>query len=125
HVRGLAVVLDLVLNHLGPEGNYLGSFGPYESRRHRTPWGAALDYDGPSGPVMRELALRAAELWIRDYHLDGLRLDATHAIHDQSPTHLLEELRERALAAAGGRRILLVAEDGLNRAHLTREAARR
>src|SRR5690606_8411105 len=64
------------------------------------------------------------ELWISDYQLDGLRLDATHAIRDQSPTHLLEELRERALAAAEGRRILLVAEDGLNRAHLTREAAR-
>lgn len=123
HGVGLGVVLDVVFNHLGPEGNYLGAFGPFESRRHRTPWGAALDYDGPSGPVLRALALRCVELWIRDHHLDGLRLDATHAIHDESTTHLLEELRACADRAASGRAVLLIAEDGLNREHLTRPVA--
>jgi maltooligosyltrehalose trehalohydrolase len=92
HARGLAVVLDVVYNHLGPEGNYLERFGPYLTDRHHTPWGRAVNFDGrDSGPV-REFVVENALAWLRDYHLDGLRLDAVHAIVDSSRPHILEEL---------------------------------
>jgi maltooligosyltrehalose trehalohydrolase len=95
HARGLAVVLDVVYNHLGPEGNYLERFGPYLTDRHHTPWGRAVNFDGrDSGPV-REFVVENALAWLRDYHLDGLRLDAVHEIVDTSRPHVLEELAAR------------------------------
>jgi maltooligosyltrehalose trehalohydrolase len=92
HARGLAVVLDVVYNHLGPEGNYLERFGPYLTDRHLTPWGRAVNFDGPDSRPVREFVVENAVTWLRDYHLDGLRLDAVHAIVDTSRPHILEEL---------------------------------
>ncbi|HZG44600.1 MAG TPA: malto-oligosyltrehalose trehalohydrolase, partial [Longimicrobium sp.] len=112
HGRGLAVILDVVYNHLGPEGNYLHAItgGRYFTDRHCTPWGDAIDYE--TRPV-REFAIQNAIHWAREYHVDGLRLDATHAILDDSPTHLLTELAERVRASVD-RRFLLIAEDERN-----------
>ncbi len=95
HQRGLAVILDCVYNHLGPEGNYLPRFGPYFSTRHLTPWGAGLNFDGPDSRGVRDYCIDNAVSWLRDWHLDGLRLDAVHAIVDDSPTHVLAEMRAR------------------------------
>jgi maltooligosyltrehalose trehalohydrolase len=116
HELGLAVCLDVVYNHLGPEGNRLGDFGPYFTPRHRSPWGDGLDYDGPgSGPV-RAFMVGAAVQWVRDFHADALRLDATHAIEDSSPRHLVAEICEAARAAgrAAGREVHVIAEDDRN-----------
>jgi maltooligosyltrehalose trehalohydrolase len=112
HGRGLAVILDVVYNHLGPEGNYLHAItgGRYFTDRHCTPWGDAIDYQ--KKPV-REFAIQNAIHWAREYHVDGLRLDATHAILDDSPTHLLTELAERVRASVD-RRFVLIAEDERN-----------
>ncbi|HZQ36119.1 MAG TPA: malto-oligosyltrehalose trehalohydrolase, partial [Dehalococcoidia bacterium] len=115
HAHGLGVVLDVVYNHLGPEGNYLRAFSPYYfTDRYTTPWGEAIDYDGPHARGVRELVIQNAEQWLRDYHLDGLRLDATHAIEDASTPHILLELQRRARAAAGERRVVLIAENEHN-----------
>ncbi len=95
HRCGLAVILDCVYNHLGPEGNYLPRFGPYFSARHQTPWGAGLNFDGPGSAGVRDFCIDNAVSWLRDWHLDGLRLDAVHAIVDDSPTHVLAEMRQR------------------------------
>ncbi|QSQ11448.1 malto-oligosyltrehalose trehalohydrolase [Myxococcus landrumensis] len=124
HARGLAVLLDVVYNHFGPDGNYLRVYSPhYFTGRHHTPWGDAVNYDGAdSGPV-RELVLSNVEMWIRDYHLDGLRLDATHALVDESPRHLLDDIAERARASAPGRSVLLIAEDGRNERRLVLSTA--
>ncbi len=93
HRRGIAVILDVVYNHVGPEGNYLAEFGPYRSPRHHTPWGDALNYDGEdSGPV-RAFVVDDALHWVAEYHLDGLRLDAVHFMHDDSEWTILDELR--------------------------------
>jgi maltooligosyltrehalose trehalohydrolase len=117
HGRGLAVVLDVVYNHFGPEGNYLPAFtsGRIFTERHHTPWGAAVNYDGPdSGPV-REFVVQNALHWIHEYHIDGLRLDATHAIVDDSPVHVLQELTTRVRALAGpDRHVVFIAEDERN-----------
>ncbi len=117
HGRGLAVLLDVVYNHFGPEGNYLPAVtsGRIFTERHHTPWGAAINYDGPdSGPV-REFVIRNALQWIHEFHIDGLRLDATHAIVDDSPTHLLEELAARVRSSIPPERhIVLIAEDERN-----------
>jgi maltooligosyltrehalose trehalohydrolase len=120
HARGLAVLIDAVYNHFGPDGNYLRCYSPhYFTGRHHTPWGDAVNYDGEeSGPV-RELVLSNVEMWIRDYHADGLRLDAAHAIVDDSAPHLLSEIAARARAAAPGRRVLVIAEDDRNEARLS------
>ncbi len=121
HARGLAVVLDVVYNHFGPEGNYLPLFsgGRVFTDRHHTPWGAAVNYDGEGSAAVRELVIGNAVHWVREYHLDGLRLDATHAILDDSPTHLLAELAERTRAAAGpDRHFVLIAEDERNERRL-------
>ena len=123
HARGLAVILDVVYNHLGPDGNYLRGFtSRYFTSRRATPWGEAIDVDGPGAEPVRELLLGSAAMWIERYHLDGLRLDATHAIEDSRPVHLLRELGERVRAAGGARRPLLIAEDERNEAAVVRPA---
>jgi len=108
HQRGLAVILDVVYNHLGPAGNYLGRFGPYFTERYRTPWGPAVNFDDAGSDEVRAFVVDNALMWLDDYHCDGLRLDAVHAIFDQSATHILEELS----AAAGDRWV--IAESDLN-----------
>ena len=122
HAAGLAVVLDVVYNHLGPAGNFLAEFGPYFTDRHRTPWGSALNFEGPDSDEVRRFVVDNATMWIRDYHVDGLRLDATHAIVDRSAIHILEEVNG-AVKAAGqalGRSTLVIAESALNDPRLVR-----
>ncbi len=116
HGRGLGVVMDVVYNHLGPEGNYLARYGPYFTDRYATPWGQAVNLDGPGSDEVRRFFVDNAVMWLEDYHCDGLRLDAVHAILDASATHLLEELSVRVeeLAARLGRHLFLVAESDLN-----------
>lgn len=125
HDRGLAVVLDVVYNHLGPEGNYLREFGPYFTDRYRTPWGEAVNFDGPGSDGVRRFFIQNALYWLRDYHIDGLRLDAVHAIVDQSPVHLVAELALATAAweAESGRRTFLVAESHHNDPMLLTDAA--
>ncbi len=116
HTRGLAVCLDVVYNHLGPEGNYLGEFGPYFSTTHTTPWGSAINLDGPGSEVVRAWVIENALSWFEDYHLDCLRLDAVHSLLDDSPRHLLADLSDavEALARRLGRPLGLIAESDLN-----------
>jgi len=116
HARGLAVVLDVVYNHLGPEGNYLGEFGPYFTDRYKTPWGLALNFDGPESDPVRGYFIENALSWITDFHLDGLRLDAVHAIADASERPFLQELGT-ALHEMGeslGRRVHAFPESDIN-----------
>jgi maltooligosyltrehalose trehalohydrolase len=122
HARGLAVLLDVVYNHLGPDGNYLARFGPYFTDRYRTPWGEAIDFDGEGSGEVRRFVIDSALAWLRDYHLDGLRLDAVHAIFDASPMHLLEELAAAVddLERETGRPRLVIAESDLNEPRLVR-----
>ncbi len=121
HARGLGVMLDVVYNHLGPEGNYLAEFGPYFSEIHRTPWGPAVNLDGPDSNEVRRFLIDNACHWLEDHHLDGLRLDAVHALVDESAQHFLSELSAEvdALAAHLGRRLILVAESETNDPMLT------
>ena len=122
HARGLMVLLDVVYNHFGPEGAYIHPIAPQTfTNRHKTPWGAAINFDGPdSGPV-REFVIHNALYWIEEFHLDGLRLDAVHAILDDSPKPLLEELSERVRAATPDRPVHLILENEENQAeHLAR-----
>jgi maltooligosyltrehalose trehalohydrolase len=126
HRAGLAVYLDVVYNHLGPEGNYLREFGPYFSDRHRTPWGEAVNYDGEGAAGVRRHVVGNAVYWVREYHVDGLRLDAIHAIADDSPTHVLAELTG-AVAAEGrrlGRAVHVVAESNRNERSIVLPPAR-
>lgn len=121
HARGLAVLLDVVLNHLGPSGNYLGAFSPhYFTARHVTPWGDAFDWEGPRSANVRALARQCVRQWIADYRFDGIRLDATHAIFDASSPSILAELGEAARGAAPDRAVLVIAEDGRNLSRLAR-----
>ncbi|NLC71831.1 MAG: malto-oligosyltrehalose trehalohydrolase [Desulfuromonadaceae bacterium] len=122
HGRGLAVILDVVYNHLGPEGNYLADYGPYFTDRYHTPWGSALNFDGPYSDPVRAFFIDNAIHWFADYHLDGLRLDAVHAIYDTGAKHFLEELGERveAFSLKEGRLHLLIAESDLNDVRLIR-----
>jgi maltooligosyltrehalose trehalohydrolase len=122
HARGLAVLLDVVYNHLGPDGNYLERFGPYFTERFHTPWGKAVNLDGPGSDEVRRYIVDNATQWLRDYHLDGLRLDAVHALLDPSATHVLEELANEvvALEARLGRHLTLVAESDQNDPRLLR-----
>ena len=123
HAHGLAVLIDAVYNHFGPDGNYLRCYSAhYFTDRHHTPWGDAVNYDGEGSAPVRELVLSNVDMWIRDYHADGLRLDAAHAIVDDGSPHLLTEIAERARAAAPGRRVLVIAEDDRNEARLPRPA---
>ncbi|MFJ2551130.1 malto-oligosyltrehalose trehalohydrolase [Microbacterium sp. NPDC087591] len=113
HARGLAVIQDVVYNHLGPSGNYLPEFGPYLRAGEGNPWGDSVDL---GETAVREYILENAEMWMRDFHVDGLRLDAVHALHDESPTHILQELAQRtdALSAGLNRPLSLIAESDLN-----------
>jgi maltooligosyltrehalose trehalohydrolase len=115
HAHGLGVVLDVVYNHLGPEGNYLPAVthGHYLTDRHQTPWGDAINFDGPESAAVRDFVLHNALYWALEYHVDGLRLDATHAIVDDSPRHILEEIAA-ALHALPDHRRLVIAEDERN-----------
>ena len=116
HARGLAVILDVVYNHLGPAGNYLGRFAPYFTDRHSTPWGDAVNFDGPYSDEVRRFICDNALMWLRDYHFDGLRLDAVHALIDTSATHILQQLGREVdyLQAQLGRHLVLIAESDLN-----------
>lgn len=116
HAAGLAVCLDVVHNHLGPSGNYLGEFGPYFTEAHHTPWGAAINLDGDGAGEVRRWIVDSALRWFRDFHVDALRLDAVHALVDDSPRHVLAQLSDEvaALAAEVGRPLSLIAEVDLN-----------
>jgi maltooligosyltrehalose trehalohydrolase len=121
HQLGLAVHLDVVYNHLGPDGAYLPAYSPFVfSERHRSPWGAGLNFDGPHSDVLRRFFIESALHWIHEYHLDGLRLDATHAMVDDSPKHFLSELSEAVERSMQGetRRVLVIAEDDRNLAKI-------
>jgi maltooligosyltrehalose trehalohydrolase len=123
HSRGLAVVLDVVYNHFGPEGNYLGCFGPYFTDRYRTPWGQPLNFDGPASDEVRRFFIENAMTWLRDFHIDALRLDALHAIYDFSAHTFLEDLADakRDLQDALDRRIFLIGESDDNKRRLITE----
>ncbi|MDQ1695173.1 MAG: maltooligosyltrehalose trehalohydrolase, partial [Frankiaceae bacterium] len=122
HVRGIGVVLDVVYNHLGPSGNYLGEFGPYFTDTHSTPWGAAINLDAAWSDDVRQWIIDNAVSWLRDFHVDGLRLDAVHALVDTRATHILEDLavEVEVLAAHVARPLFLVAESDLNDQRLIR-----
>ena len=116
HARGMAIFLDVVYNHLGPEGNYLGEFGPYFTDRYKTPWGLALNFDGAHSDHVRWFFIHNALQWVDEFHLDGLRVDAVHAIVDHSAQPFLQDLCEavRQRASTLGRRIHTIAESDLN-----------
>jgi maltooligosyltrehalose trehalohydrolase len=116
HREGLAVVLDVVYNHLGPEGNYLGEYGPYFTDRYRTPWGAAINVDGPQSDGVRQFFIDNALYWLTEYHVDALRLDAIHEIFDFGACHILREMAEafHRQAQLLGREAWLIAESDLN-----------
>ena len=120
HARGLAVLLDVVYNHLGPSGNYLPRFGPYFSKRYHTPWGEAVNLDEAGSAEVRRFLCDNALMWLRDYHFDGLRLDAVHEIYDASARHFLEQLATEVaeLRAQSGRHLVVVAESDLNNPRL-------
>src|SRR5258706_527802 len=122
HSRGLAVALDVVYNHLGPEGNYLGEYGPYFTDHYKTPWGAALNFDGPDSDEVRHFFIQNAIYWLENFHIDALRLDAIHGIFDASAIPFVAELSKEVDAFAGrtGRIISLVAESDLNDARVLR-----
>jgi maltooligosyltrehalose trehalohydrolase len=116
HQRGLALLLDVVYNHLGPEGNYLGEYGPYFTDRYKTPWGLALNFDGPQSDDVRWFFVHNALQWIDEFHIDALRVDAVHAIVDHSAEPFLQDLTSavRERAAQLGRRVYTIAESDLN-----------
>jgi maltooligosyltrehalose trehalohydrolase len=116
HAKGLAVLLDVVYNHFGPSGNYTSKFGPYVVEAHHTPWGGAVNLEGPWAHQVRRFFCDNALMWMRDFHIDGLRLDAVHAYVDRSAIHFLEQLaREtRTVEATLGRRKVLIAESDSN-----------
>src|SRR5881396_1453645 len=112
HARGLSVFLDVVYNHLGPEGNYLAEYGPYGTDRYQTPWGPAVNFDGEGSPGVRRHIVENGRTWVSEFHVDGFRVDAVHAIHDASPVHILTEFAQavRVEAARAGRRAHVIAE---------------
>ena len=116
HAHGLAVILDVVYNHLGPEGNYINDFGPFFTDAYRTPWGDAINYDGAESDAIRHFVISNAMYWAREFHIDALRLDAVHSIFDFSAKHILQEIGEavHAEAAQSGRPIYVIAESDLN-----------
>jgi maltooligosyltrehalose trehalohydrolase len=116
HRRGLAVLLDVVYNHFGPVGNYSGKYGPYITERHHTPWGGAINFEGEGSDEVRRFFCDNALMWMKDYHIDGLRLDAVHEYIDRSAVHFMEQLSSevKALSKELGRRLVLIAESDLN-----------
>jgi maltooligosyltrehalose trehalohydrolase len=125
HAHGLAVALDVVYNHLGPEGNYLGVFGPYFTDRYRTPWGQAINFDGKGSDQVRRFFCQNAMYWLEEYHFDALRLDAVHGIFDFSACHFLAELKSSVarLSVRLGREMLVIAESDLNDSRLLHDSA--
>ncbi|HXJ77069.1 MAG TPA: malto-oligosyltrehalose trehalohydrolase [Candidatus Methylomirabilis sp.] len=124
HRHGIAVILDVVYNHFGPDGNYLRQFSPqYFTDRHRIDWGEAVNFDGPGAGPVREFVLANARYWIDEFHMDGLRLDATQAIFDDSAEHILAAIGREVRAAALARATLVVAENETQHAQLVRPAA--
>ena len=116
HRKGLNVIMDVVYNHLGADGNYLGAYGPYFTNKHQTPWGSAVNLDQPGSRETRQLLLDNALMWVRDYRFDGLRLDATHEYHDNSKRHFMRELSDTMaeFQERSGRRVTLIAESDRN-----------
>jgi maltooligosyltrehalose trehalohydrolase len=116
HAAGLGVALDVVYNHFGPEGNYLPEFGPYLTDRYQTPWGQAVNFDGPESEEVRRYIVENALYWVTEYHIDILRLDAIHGICDASPVHIVQEVAAavHGQAEALGRTVLVIAESDLN-----------
>jgi maltooligosyltrehalose trehalohydrolase len=125
HRTGIAVILDVIYNHLGPEGNYLPKFAPYFTARHTTPWGEAVNYDSDCCEHVREYVVQNALYWIREYHLDGLRLDAVQTIKDDSPKHILAEIQEhvKQLGRELGRAVCAIAETDENDSRYVKAAA--
>jgi maltooligosyltrehalose trehalohydrolase len=124
HSLGLGVILDVVYNHIGPDGNFLKSFSEdYFTDRHKTDWGDALNYDGKNSEPVREFFITNAGYWIDEYHLDGLRLDATDNIYDSSDKHVLAEISERVRQAAGARSTIVAAENEAQHVNLVRPIA--
>ena len=123
HRQGMAVILDVVYNHLGPEGNYLADFGPYFTERYHTPWGRALNFDGPDSDEVRRFFIENALYWIQEFHIDALRLDALHAILDTSPFTFIEELARsvRDKAESLKRKVYLIGESAANDVRLIRD----
>jgi len=122
HERGLAVIMDVVYNHFGPEGNYTGKFGPYTTDRYKTPWGNAINFDDAYSIGVRRYFIENALSWLQDYHIDSLRLDAVHAIYDFGARHFLQALAEAVEISGSSRRLLtyLIAESDLNDPRLIR-----
>jgi len=120
HSHGISVILDVVYNHLGPEGNYLGAFGPFFTNRYHTPWGEAINFDGAYSAPVRGFFIQNALYWLEEFHVDALRLDAVHGIFDFSAHHFLAELNERVqeLSRRTGRKRYVIAESDLNDARL-------
>jgi malto-oligosyltrehalose trehalohydrolase len=125
HGRALMVIQDVVYNHFGPDGNYLPVYAPqFFTERHKTPWGNAINFDGPASKPVRDFMIHNALYWLEEFHLDGLRLDAVHAIIDESPKYLLEELAERVRTGCGSdRQVHLILENEENQARLLARAA--
>lgn len=116
HNLGIAVILDVVYNHLGPEGNYLSDFGYYFTDKYKTPWGPAFNYDDAYSDEVREFIINNAIYWVKEYHIDGLRLDAIHGIFDFSPKHIISDIR-KAVHNEGkklDRKVFIIAESDLN-----------
>ena len=120
HQHGLAIVLDVVYNHLGPEGNYLGDYGPYFTDRYKTPWGRAVNFGGPGSDEVRRFIIDNALYWVTEYHFDGLRIDAVHGIFDFSARHILFDISQAVQRQAKylGRHIAVIAESDLNDARV-------
>ena len=124
HAHGIAVIMDVVYNHFGPEGNYLDDFGPYFTETYTTPWGRAVNYDGSDSEAVRQYVVNNARMWIDEYHCDGLRLDAVHAIYDFGARHLLREISDAVheLGKSLGRTTLVIAESDMNDPRIVRQA---
>ncbi|PIP21196.1 MAG: malto-oligosyltrehalose trehalohydrolase [Candidatus Omnitrophica bacterium CG23_combo_of_CG06-09_8_20_14_all_40_11] len=122
HNHNIAVILDVVYNHLGPEGNYLRDFGPYFTNKYKTPWGEAINFDGAYSDEVRNFFIENALYWFREFHMDALRLDAIHGIYDMSAKPILQELVERVeeFSKQKGRKFYLIAESDLNDAKIVR-----
>ncbi len=116
HAKGLAVLIDVVYNHFGPVGNYTGKFGPYITESHSTPWGGAVNFEAEGSAEVRRFFCDNALMWLRDYHFDGLRVDAVHAFVDRSAVHFLEQLADevKALGSHTGQTYVVIAESDLN-----------